>query len=1318
MINRLTLSILISVCSCCAVWAHNRNVRHLTIDDGLSSNTIYSIIQDDLGRMWFGTNDGLHCYDGRNITVWRDPSMPSLGQVIYCMAENHDKQLWVGSDKGLSIFDLRKEKFIEPSQFYNDDVRIKSSVSDILFAKDGTAWIATTAQGVFRHDPKTGHTDHYAAIGRINSDIIHDLEEDSGGTIWAVSPEEGLSRFDKKHNLFMPVASSPRNTKSIFEDKAHNLWVGTTTGLCSFDRNSGVWETHISPSGNNVLQIRQIVEHDPGILILASDEGLTTYNTATGETTNIKASHTLPDNLNDNYLHSLFIDRENGLWIGTFFGGANYIPPSFRLFNHYFSGNSGLPARIISVFAKADNGDVWIGSDDAGFFRWNRKDNSFKTFGNHLTPGQTYFNTHALLQDGDKLFIGMYMGGLDIYDLKTGTFRNHKGGQHPNTLYSSSIYAIFKDSRGAIWIGTTRGLNRYRPETDDFERVFEVNHADVEYIFEDQAGFVYACSLDQGLYRLDPDKNVWEQFLISDNKDLPSPGFTVSNVVTGAEDNSGRIWVGTDGWGLFRFEPEKKCFIREPLPQSLRVVNKIIPVDDRLWITAPNGLYCYSPDSGKIQTFNKLSGLQDNLFMPNSGICLDDGSILIGGINGFNEFKPSDFDFTSKNPDVIITDLTLFNRRAAVDADDSPLTCSLAYSDRLTLSHHYSIFSISVVIPSYVNPAQNRFLYKLEGFDPDWNEGPADGRVSYTNLPTGDYRFRVKASDGAGGWNDDSLSFPIKVLPPWWLSLPMMVVYALTFIFGVYALFLRLKRKQKLELQTMEARKDKELYQSKIVFFTHMVHEIRTPLTLILTPLETVMKSKRLVSEELPTLNVIARNGRRLLDIVNKLMDFRKIESGRMDINLHPVDVRQLAVETYRNILPMAEAKGIGLDLKVPEGLCMAMADDEALRHVIENLLSNALKFTSSHIWIEICDDDAGAWCMTVRDNGRGIPEEEREKIFAPFYQVAGSQPQDNIGTGIGLLLVKKYMELMHGTLRLESSVGKGSSFSVSLPMTEEKVTVAEEKVSVEPGLTPEAGNQSDSPDKDRLLIVEDNDDLLTFLRNLFSGIYEVGCASNGRQALEMLAATPYDIVLSDVMMPEMDGMELCRRIKTSLSTSHIPVVLLTARVESDDYIEGFENGADLYVSKPFSSDVLKAQVKGILKIRRQLRLDFGKNPQIPVRDLVPDSKMDNELLAKIERIVMDHISEEDFNVDLLAQEIGISRTGLFTKLKAVAGMTPNALVKRIKLNEAARLLSEEDCRISEACYRVGFVSRSHFAKYFQEQFGVSPAEYKASPAR
>lgn len=1262
--------------------------------------------------MWFGTIDGLNCYDGCNMTVWRDSTMKSLGQVIYAVEEDANDCLWIGSDLGLAIFDLKKETFL-PNPF-DDHIHIKSPVSDILFDNSGKVWLSTGGQGMVAYDPASGKTDHYVAPGRINSDIIIHIMQDSQGTIWAVSRDGGLSRFDKGGNLFSPVKDSPQGTVSIYEDKKHRIWVGTETGLFLFDPESKRWIHKIHPTDDHIFQVRQIVEPETDILLLASDEGLTRYDINADRSTTYKTGTDSPYNLNDNYLHSLFIDKENGLWIGTYFGGVNYLPPTLPLFSHYSNRNSGLDARIVSAFAKADGNKIWIGSDDNGFFLWDRDNDSFRSFSPSTGSGSAYYNTHALLQADGKLFVGMYMGGLDILDLTTYKFKNYKGGNHPNSLYSSSVYALFKDSGGNIWIGTPRGLNRYRPESDDFERIFDVNHADVECIFEDNNRHLYACSLNKGVFRLDLESGKWIQYSAVSDKNNKDCGLPTDKIMTGAQDSKGIIWFGTDGMGLLRFNPDSGIFFREEIPAEIRVIHKIIPAGNQLWLTTSNGLYCYTPDSGKIQSFNKASGLQDNLFMPNAGIMLDSGEIIAGGVNGFNLFKPSDFKVKTNDPDVILSELRIFNRRTPVDEDGSPLETALAYSSGLTLQHNHSIFEIAVSVVSYANPDQNNFIYKLEGFDPEWNMGPADGRISYTNLPYGNYKLLVRAADGAGGWNENSLSFPIKVLPPWWFSLPMLFLYFALFCIAVFLLYLRMKRKQKEQMQLALAKKDRELYQSKIDFFTHMVHEIRTPLTLILTPLENVMHSQKTIQEELPVLSIISRNGHRLLDIVNKLMDFRKMEAGSLELDLQPTELGNMMNDIYHNFLPMAESKGISVAYNPPASPCLAIADKDAVRHVVDNLLSNALKFTGSHIWIDIADDDnEHFYRITVRDNGIGIEKEDQEKIFSPFYQTASSKSADIAGTGIGLQLVKKYVDLMHGRIQLDSTPGLGSSFSVYLPKAKSESPLLAVESQEKRVVAEDESQESDGNKSGTILIAEDHPELLHFLRNLFEVDYNVVCAQNGKIALDLLKGHSFDLILSDVMMPEMNGIDLCSKVKGDIATSHIPVVLLTAKIENRDVVMGYEKGADLYVSKPFSSEVLKAQINGIIRNRKNLKRDFVRRPDLGSQELVPNSQLDKDFLQKVDKIVKERLADPEFSVDILAREVGVSRTGLFAKLKAVAGITPNAYIKRIRLNEAARLIAEEGAKVSEACYRVGFESRSHFTRYFQEQFGMKPSDYR-----
>lgn len=1299
---------------CLAVRCQTRNVRHYTINEGLANNAVYSISQDMKGRMWFGTIDGVHSFDGNGIRVWRDERVPSLGSSIYTIREDDRQRLWIGSDQGLALFNLRTESFSTFDVQTVSGVKINTPVSHIMLDSKKTLWIGTVGQGLFHYDSHADKLYQYTALGKINSDYISYILEDSSGIIWVATMNAGVSRFVPSEDLFQQVAADGvKNTITLFEDSRRNLWVGSSgNGLYLLEKKDKQLVQKLKPSDSKgVLQVRSIVEWIPGELLIASDEGLTSYNIVTGKGETLRSDYRQTNGLNDNYLQTLFVDHEQALWVGTYFGGVNYIPPTGNSFIHYYRGNTQLDARIISVFAQADQDNLWLGTDDAGFFYWDRKKNTFKSYKpQHSVSGPTYHNIHALLQDGDKLYIGMYMGGLDIMDLKTGKFKNYKFGSSSRSLYASGIYALYKDSAQCLWVGTTNGLNKYIPETDDFERIYEVHPANVSYIMEDKKGYLWVCSLNQGIFRLDRKTQKWEHFSLRTGEEENQSVIPSNKIITACLDEKENLWFGTDGCGLLKYNYEEEVFEKVVLPENIRVVHKIIAANNELWLTTSNGMYCYQPENGSIKIYNKLDGLQENQFLPNSGIQLADGTIFVGGINGFNEFHPDRLASPNQKTTVVLADFQLFNKPVKVGSDNSPLSTSITYADHLVLEHKHSIFSLSVATLNYANPSKNQYKYKLEGFEKDWTETNSAPRVTYTNLPSGNYTFRVSASNGDGVWNENAIVFPIRVLPPWWASTCFIILYVCMGIGMLACLYYRMNKKQREKLMMMAVEKDKEIYQSKIEFFTHMIHEIRTPLTLILAPLENVMRSTGSIGEAMPQLLVIERNGKRLLSLVNQLMDFRKVESGGMNVTLVDVDIKAILAAVCQRFSLSAELKNVKIVLTMPDAACYAKVDPEAFTKIVSNLLTNALKFTVSHIWIDLIPTEENKLELRIKDNGQGIAVEEQEKIFTPFYQIRENRPTDNIGTGVGLLLVKKLVSLMHGELKLESELGLGATFIIWFDRSEQGETLQDE--ARQTVILPQAPIDVTEQKPYHILVVDDNQDLLNYLRMLLAPRYQITCASNGKEALDLLSELMPDLVISDVMMPVMDGMELCRKIKQNFRTSHLPVVLLTAKVETGDYVEGLENGADLYVAKPFSSDIIKAQIHSLLSNRERMKGSFKTEPMLPSAS-VASSRIDKEFLEKVTGIIESRMIDSDFSVDVLAQEIGISRTGLFTKLKAVSGMTPNDFIRIIRLKKAAVLLSQDGVQVSEACFQVGFSSPSYFAKCFQAQFGVAPTEFK-----
>lgn len=1311
----MSIRIIILMIALAVAPARADNIRYYTIDDGLYSNAVYSITQDSKSRMWFGTIDGLHSFDGNKIKVWHDSSVPTLGSNIYTLLED-SCFLYVGSDKGLSVLNMRNEEYCALDNIVTMRTEISSSVSHLMKDSHGRIWVSTLGQGLICLYPGEKRMIQYMAPTVIQSDYISFTLEDAEGRIWVATRDAGLLCMDPDKNAFYTFVPFTNDAiLTLFEDSGRRLWVGGyTRGLFLVDKEQKELKSvHHDGQALFPLPARSIIEFKKDILWVATDNGLMEYDIREGKSRFVYQTSGY-EKLSDTHLHTIYVDRSKGIWIGSYFGGVNHISRHKQNFVHYLPQHNGLNARIISVFAPADRSNLWIGTDDAGVFYWDREKNHFTPY-TAFTRGQTqtHKNTHAILQDGDLLFIGTYMGGLDVFNLKTGEKKNFSHSSSPNSLYSPSVYSLYKDSENEIWVGTTGGLNRYLPSAQSFERIYELGHISINSIFEDKHRNLWVCTYNDGVFCLDRAEEEWIHYGYHPGDSTSLPCRTLN---TASIDDEGNIWFGSDGDGLVKYESEARRFTKINLPEHIRVVNKVLSAGGGVWITTSNGMYCYNETDNSLKSYDKNDGLQGNQFMPNSGIQLPDGTLCVGGTNGFNEFNPANMKKLSPKIELILSDFELFNKPVRISSPDSPLTESITYAKELKLSYKQSMFSFSVANPNYDKASQCLYRYRLEGFEKEWSESPEPPHVTYTNLPPGEYTFKVKAANSDGLWNEDAISLSIKVLPPWWFSTPMILVYILGFIGSLFYLIHRINKKHRRRILMLTIEKDKEIYQSKIDFFTHIMHEIRTPLTLILAPLEGAMKATGNIDLIRPKLQIIEKNALRLLNLVNQLMDFQKAETGNVSLNLTESNLKILTDNVYQQFQAAAQAKNVMITTSYPEQPCYAMVDKEAFTKVITNLLSNALKFTDTHIWINMNVTENGQVEIEIKDNGRGIAEQEKEKIFMPFYQIAGRSASENvIGTGIGLSFVKKLVGQMNGKIRLESELGKGSTFSLYFDrVTPKEISKTDSlPVPVTPG-DPETESLEEA-DKSRyyVLVVDDNTDLREYLVSLLSDTYQVGCAGNGLEAWKSFNKQLPDVVISDVMMPEMNGIELCRKIKGSMATSHIPVVLLTAKATQNDYIEGLENGADIYLEKPFSEEVLKAQIKSLMKNKERLRNSFKTNAVGSSTSPAGISKLDRQFIEKITKIIEKKMADSEFNIDSLVQEVGISRSGLFAKLKALTGMTPNDYIRLIRLRKAASLLVNEGISSSEACFQVGFSSPSYFSKCFQDQFGMSPSEFK-----
>ena len=1322
--------------------------KHYTVEDGLSVNTVTSIIQDSKGFMWFGTSLGLNCYDGKTfkhyIPIDENDKSKKMNAII-CVEEGAKGELLIGTTFGLYYFNREEEKFHLVTFKTEAGVSITSPVYATVLDTDNNLWIATMEQGLFHYnynnkklsqltyDPKDPNT--------IPSNMLRNLYIDLRGKVWILSYNNGIGCYDPKTKIcrrYIDYGKTPIERYDVmYEDKNNQLWLGNySKGLSKLNIQTGQFTHFLTPDTEGYINhVRSIIEYKPGLLLLASDDGLTYFDTKTYQYRTLRSNISNNSGINDNYVHSLFVDKEGGLWVGTYFGGINYSSPAARNFEHYnpSAGDYYFPGKIVGVMTEDENGNLWLGTDDAGVVFFDRQKNSFKQYLPQKGHNSlSYHNIHALLCDKNKLWIGTYSGGLDCLDLKTGKFTNYTHNEHQQSLIHSSVYALYKDKQGTLWVGTPVGLCTYDSQKDSFRPIAEAGPSDISCILEDEHGYLWFASINNGLYRYNTINKEWRRYHYTskDNRTLPSDVVTTITL-----DSDKRLWIGMDGNGIasYNYDTEKFTPLNTPILETTPI-HRIIDYGNHLWITTNKGLIRLQPKTLNYKVYNRSDGLQSIQFCPNSGLIAKDGMIYIGGINGFNRFYPDQLIENTVVPNVYISDLRLFNKHVRCGDESGILDKAIGYKEELVFRHDQSVIGFEFVSLSFFASDKNQYAYKLEGFDKDWSYVQKEPIVSYTNLPVGEYTFHVKASNNDGLWNNAGASIRIKILPPWWLSPWAYAFYILAIILIVFLAIRqyvrKIERRHQDNIKRINADKEKVIYDTKINFFTNIIHEIRTPLSLIIAPLEHVMKTNKRVTDVRDDLLIIHRNSNRLLSLVNQLMDFRKAEFEGITIKLRALDLSSHIALLYERFVLTAKQKGIQLSLSLPAETHWIESDEEAITKIASNLFSNAIKFAKDKVTVSVSyHTENEKIVLQFDDNGRGVPPEERENIFKPFYQIKENQPSDGIGTGVGLSLLNTLVAQLNGTVSVNDSNLGGACFIVTLPFIKAEASKEEmhmhhspmdvtdkEEIAISSDVDEETSEEDSSMSPKPLqtpniLLVDDNRDMLTFLTNQLKDDYAVTAKSSAMAALDWLDDHKVDLIVSDIMMPEIDGYELCKRIKDNVHVSHIPVILLTAKANMEAKIEGLNCGADAYIEKPFSVDHLKAQIHSLLLNRYKIQQRFATQPTTSVTSLATN-KSDAIFLQKVDEFIYNNISEVAFTATDIASYTGMSRSSFFTKLRAISGLTPSDYIRLIRLKKAVEYFHNGETRINEVCYLIGFNSPSYFTKCFQQQFGDVPTTY------
>ena len=1299
--------------------------KNLSIRNGLSQNTVNAILQDRKGFMWLGTKDGLNRYDGLSFRKFKhDAANPrSIGNsFITSLYEDFNGNIWVGTDAGVYIYYPEKEAFEEFDCQSLEKTRIERSVSMIAGDKQGRVWIAVEAQGMFCYDARQKLLRNYP-LSEISSNIKC-FTFDSGGTLWLGFYGDGLY-YSKDNLATVHPYGSPEDGKREFEGGVitkivqgnyNCLYIGSVKeGVSELNLTSGQVRNllAIDESGESIF-CRDLLPYSDNELWIGTESGIYIYNLRTAQFIHLRASLYDSYSLSDNAIYALYKDREEGLWIGSYFGGVDYYPRQYTYFAKYYPKNiaNSLHGKRVREFCRADDGTLWIGTEDGGLNHFNPKTKEFHFF----EPSAGFTNIHGLCMDGSHLWVGTFSKGLRVIDTRTGVIlRTYTEGHTSHSLNDNSIFSICRTSAGEIYLGTLFGLLRYNRTQDNFDRIPELNGKFVYDIKEDSYGNLWLATYANGAYCYDVSARRWKNYVFDaeDEKSLP-----YDKVLSVFEDSYRQIWLTTQGGGFCLFHPDTETFTRYGLKDGLPndVVYQIVEDDDRfLWLTTNNGLVRFDPKTMEMKVFSTANGLPTNQFNYRSGFKDEAGNIYLGSINGFVAFDPRTFAENRQVPAVAITDFLLFNKEVPVGETDSPLKSSITFSDKVVLTADQNSFSFRIAALSYQAPRMNKLMYKLEGFDEGWLTIGESPLVTYSNLGYGDYVFKVKASNSDGVWNEQETSLHLSILPPFYLSGWAYCFYVLFFMGCLVCVIFYFKRrnyrKQHRQMEMLEQEKEREVYHAKIDFFTNVAHEIRTPLTLIKGPLENIILKKEVDSETKEDLYIMKQNTERLLNLTNQLLDFRKTETRGFRLNFTECDVVAVLRETYLRFTSLAKQKGLDFILELPQECFMADVNQEALTKIISNLLNNGVKYASTYLRISVETDEKVFHIRTFND-GEMIPDTMKEEIFKPFVRL-DKEDEVTTGTGIGLALSRSLAELHQGSLMMEKGE-EVNCFCLTLPVNQDStITLSAENVSqVEENSCGWEQEETDTKEKKpMILVVEDNPDMLAFVRKQLTTEYSVLTAMNGIEALAVLDNHYVNLVVSDVMMPQMDGFELCKTIKSDLSYSHIPVVLLTAKTNIQSKIEGLELGADAYIEKPFSVEYLLANISSLIHNREKLRQTFAKSPFVAANTMAL-TKADEEFIWKLNDIIQANLHNPEFSMEDMADALKMSRSSFYRKIKGVLDLSPNEYLRLERLKQAAQLLKEGKSRVNEICYTVGFNSPSYFSKCFLKQFGVLPKDF------
>ncbi len=1326
------------------IFAQTNDIRFRRISPpgGYSFQAIHSFNQDKHGYMWMGGFAGIIRYDSKEIKRFNyNPEQANKlpSNYITSTVIDDDNNIIVATNNGLCKFNHFTQEFNKIEYTYDDGSEAEPNILSAEVDKNGILWIADRKGfGYLDYNKKQ--------LIKINEGIDDSpilIHIDEINRIWIGTKDGSVYLFDQESHIFKKIINGPGSNVRTISTSNNRIWVGFQShGACQYDFNGNlkVHYTYTKDPKYDIksTSIRKICRDTQGRIWIGTYLGL--YCSINNEL--IRFDMNDYEEIPHNSIFDIYEDRQGGIWIGTWSGGVAYLHSSDNMFINFKHTKEALSIsdNMVSSFTQADNGDIYVGTELFGLNKFNMSTSSFEHI--RVKESNTVLNIKALDFDAyGGLWIASAFNGVFYRPKNSTCFKHFPQGEEDGAHVSDKeTYALCKSDSG-MWIGNSKGgIDFYNFNTKTISFVSNkklkiplFNYA-INTLSIDSKKNLWAAT-NNGLFKIHlPSKKLIHFGPFTDEKYKKNR----QSFYFAKELSDGNIWIGTEGNGIYIYNHNSdsiRCFNANGLLGGKDVYGIIEGLSNDIWITSNDGLILYNSKTKKSRKFAITDGIQGNLFNPNAIFKDKIGNLYFGGTNGFSLRKSQTVATNKRAPNILINRIEVNNK------DIVPIQAGVNTFEKIILEPGENSLIFYFSADNYLLSKKNEFQYRLTNYVDEWIQGGCSGEARFVNVPAGEYIFEVKACNNDGIWNEIPGTLSIKICEFWYRSAVAYILYFVAFItitFLIVRFYIdRAAYKKELQFERIKHEHDENLNETKLKFFTNISHEFRTPLTLISGPVKNLINANNLTPFQQKQLDTVNRNTNRLLQLINQLIDIRKAEKGFTHLNISKIEMIDFINQRISYFSEEARSRKINLTFNYNTSSIAIEADDEKLDKVIFNLLSNAFKYTPSNgvitvsIQGKIADNNKSFINqlsfgelynedyveIVISDSGAGIKREELPHIFERFEQTKDSRNKIN-SSGIGLNLCKEFTLMHRGMITVQSTPGKGSRFSLRLPTKQKAQRILFDKTEIVRNIEPENKlialdidtNQVTIDKKIKILVVEDNKDLRDYIGQIVSENYSVTFAEDGVQGLKMLDTQNIDLVISDVMMPKMDGFKFCQSIKTQIETSHIPVILLTALTSVENTTNGLEKGADAYISKPFDDKVLMSQINNLIKQRKRLQESYSR--KLVNNQPIDINSLDNYFLNKVNSIIENSIDDENFTIDILAEEVGLSKSQLYRKLKQITNHTTSEYITMIKINKATSLLNSKNYTIDEVAYRTGFNSHSYFSKCFKKIHGQTPKEY------